>query len=450
MEDNLSKKKIDQLGVRLSEDTPSKEDLDLLQEYRRSFGPALARTFEKLTTIAKQIDSQSIVTYRIKRIDSIIRKLKRFKNTPNGRMCLQNMGDIAGCRCILQKENTDNIYKVKEELEKVTSLRSKSENNYITKPKLDGYRSLHEYANYENPKRVIEIQIRNQDMHNWATLVEIIDVLYTTKIKEGENSDNQLKRFLLLFSKKNELSFKEKEELINIAESNELTKKMSEVFSQNYINIRLQWIKREKKGGEYFIISADENAKSSIQSYEKFEEAEDAYFSMYLQYPKSNIVLTRIKNVSFKKISRAYSNYMLAIHDFFVLYPKILDSFILDCIKQRKRIALNSAMTIYKNNYFLRFNNFKNEVSVLINSRATRTISSNELREWVNDLTSLVRKWNKLISDFSDEIKKTPLDPITRIILKYHFTEIAKKNRTATKEIKELIASLTLQKNKLS
>ena len=101
----MTNKEINKLGDRIayaqSVALVHRNDLDLLQEFRKTYIDPLAKTFNRLLLLAGKVDKGAIVTYRIKRINTIIRKLQRFKDNPNGEMKLSRMWDIAGCRCIL-------------------------------------------------------------------------------------------------------------------------------------------------------------------------------------------------------------------------------------------------------------------------------------------------------------------------------------------------------------
>ena len=100
----FSRKSIDKLGKRLTTEKKD-DDLNLLQEYRKTFERPLQKVFSVISQINKK---DCIFAFRIKRLDSIIRKLQRFENNSENRgnkMVLSNMIDIAGCRCII--ENND-------------------------------------------------------------------------------------------------------------------------------------------------------------------------------------------------------------------------------------------------------------------------------------------------------------------------------------------------------
>ncbi len=72
------------------------EDLEMLQSLRTSYKTPLSKIFEILQDSILQVNKNAIITYRIKRIDSIISKLIRLEKTQ-----LPRIEDIAGCRCIL-------------------------------------------------------------------------------------------------------------------------------------------------------------------------------------------------------------------------------------------------------------------------------------------------------------------------------------------------------------
>lgn len=208
----MTKGEIDRLGLRIGESKSiSTEDLALLQEYRQTFQEPVSRVFSYVLASARKLDRHCIVTFRIKRLDTIIEKLRRFKDNQNGRMSLSRMWDIAGCRCILNVSN-DRLYHLLDTVLEEYGKESKV-NDYISKPRISGYRSLHVYVKDKQTQQPVEIQIRNNEQHNWATLVEIVDLLYGTKNKEL-GASGSLGRFLYLYSRAPDLSNTEFSEMI--------------------------------------------------------------------------------------------------------------------------------------------------------------------------------------------------------------------------------------------
>ena len=292
--------------IRQSPDSISTDDLTMLQTLRLSYKNLLSAVFNILVEESKKIDKRvAIPTYRVKRIESIVSKLQR-----EPKMQLSRMSDIAGCRCILQ--SNDKVYALKKRLEK--RLCVKHINDYISTPKSNGYKSLHLIVSLsENDSKTIEIQLRCLQDHNWATLVEITDLVYGTRIKEL-GSDGELAEFhrLLSYSYDPTLSIEQKVRIVNIANAHSYFKRISEIFSKNYIEVRNKWNASKQSKNNFYLISTDSSGSPEIASFKTFESAEKAYFETYLDNPGNrNIVLTHIKDASFDSISLAYSNYFL-------------------------------------------------------------------------------------------------------------------------------------------
>lgn len=292
--------------IRQSPDSILTDDLTMLQTLRLSYKNLLSAVFNILVEESKKIDKRvAIPTYRVKRIESIVSKLQR-----EPKMQLSRMSDIAGCRCILQ--SNDKVYALKKRLEE--RLCVKHINDYISTPKSNGYKSLHLIVSLsENDSKTIEIQLRCLQDHNWATLVEITDLVYGTRIKEL-GSDGELAEFhrLLSYAYDPTLSIEQKVRIVNIANAHSYFKRISEIFSKNYIEVRNKWNASKQSKNNFYLISTDSSGSPEIASFKTFESAEKAYFETYLDNPGNrNIVLTHIKDASFDSISLAYSNYFL-------------------------------------------------------------------------------------------------------------------------------------------
>ena len=195
---------------------------------------------------------------------------------------------------------------LKKKLEK--RLCVKHINDYISSPKYNGYRSLHLIVSLsENDSKTIEIQLRCLHDHNWATLVEITDLVYGTRIKELGN-DSELAEFhrLLSFAYDSNLSTERKIRIVNIANTHSYFKRISEIFSKNYIEVRNKWNASKLSKNNFYLISTDSTGSPEITSFRTFESAEKAYFETYLDNPgNKNIVLTHIKDASFDAILSA-------------------------------------------------------------------------------------------------------------------------------------------------
>ena len=77
----------------------SAEDYEMLQGLRVQYKVPLSKVYDIIKRLARRVDLDSVCTYRIKRIESIVSKLQR-----QNKMQVHRMADIAGCRCIMSKE----------------------------------------------------------------------------------------------------------------------------------------------------------------------------------------------------------------------------------------------------------------------------------------------------------------------------------------------------------
>jgi hypothetical protein len=127
-------------------------------------------------------------------------------------MALTTMQDVGGCRAVMQDVDiTERLAEsVRSELQPKLSAGGKvSEDNYISSPKADGYRSIHFVVRYQpkpepvgapdlKPRR-IEIQIRSLLQHRWATALETVDLFTGQTLKTG-GGDIRWRRFFALAS----------------------------------------------------------------------------------------------------------------------------------------------------------------------------------------------------------------------------------------------------------
>lgn len=305
------------LGDRIRKDITniSKSDYEMLQYLRTSYKEPLSIIFRHIENLAHNIDNNCVCTYRVKRIESIISKLLRFPE-----MCVNRAEDIAGCRCIMSSDNA--VYalynRILKKQDKLPFEIKGKVNDYIANPKHSGYKSLHLNVVLKNDNRRIEIQLRSIEQHNWATLVEISDLLYGLKIKEnGEESSPQLYRLHQLLSKSHKsLSFKEIQEISDIIIEHNYLQKIGGVFAKNYVAVRKHWYSLKLRDKHFFLISTGIDGVPDIQGFQDFDSAEKKYFEQFiLNTTNRNIVLTHLQKTDFAKISVAYSNYFLTFNN---------------------------------------------------------------------------------------------------------------------------------------
>lgn len=390
----ISKAGIDRLGNKIRSEISKINDTTLveLQDYRTSHKDVLSQVFNLLCDATKKIHSSCIVTYRIKRFESIISKLDRYPD-----MRFSRMWDIAGCRCILR--NDKDVYKLKSLLEEETTLEIIKEYDYLVSPQKDGYRSLHLFLKFGDSDKVVEVQLRSQIDHNWATLVEITDLLFDTKIKEyGDNAE--LSRFHFLLSRINNLTIEEKYEISSTLKNYNYFEKLSEVFSRNYIKVRKRWFDIESSDHKFFLIETTKEDVPKIYSFKSSVEAENYYFNVYKTNQNANIVLTHLHKPNYNQISIAYSNYILTFHSFLTDCYLILESIIVETLQKGQYFGLFKIYNLYNSLLFHHISNLITEIQEIQNyskdtsKRKRKSKNKRNEREWRSDILKQISSSN--------------------------------------------------------
>ncbi len=273
-------------------------------------------------------------------------------------------------------------------------------NDYVTKPKSDGYRSYHMYVMQEGTDKPIEIQIRDKEMHNWATLVEIFDILYGLGIKEG-NKNNPLQEFLYLFSHKNVLSAEGSERILKIENKLHIFGDMCQMFSNNYYKVRKQWAVR-KRGENYLVLEAGKGFQTTLDAFSSFDEAENCYYSKYLAKRNTNLVMVYSKSSEFNDISFAYSNYILSVHSFFFDYKRIIEQCIIYATEANDTWKILRLQKIYKKILLKFFECVHDEINEL--NQSSKHESRIYQEEWAHDLNKELNNWKESVRIFTHKL----------------------------------------------
>lgn len=158
------------------------EAVEIIDNWRSAHNYPLNIFQDGLRKRAKSIYKECIVAQRIKRLSSIVAKLVRFRT-----MRLSMMQDIGGCRAVMStvKQVERLVYDYKH-----SDIKHKlhQEDDYITNPKPSGYRGVHLVYRYTGRKvqyngLKIEIQIRSDIQHAWATAVETVGMFTQQALK---------------------------------------------------------------------------------------------------------------------------------------------------------------------------------------------------------------------------------------------------------------------------
>lgn len=327
------------IAARGGEITP--EELEQLQEFRTSFSKPLVNVFNITRELADKVNQSSILAFRLKRIDTIINKLSREKE-----MDLSRMGDIGGIRCIFYNEAE--VYKAKTLIENTFESGGKTR-DYIKEIHRDiGYKSVHMYVKDPISQKRIEIQLRTRNHHNWATLIEITDLLYDLRLKElGFESNEKFGKFHALMSSDKELSKVEAELVYDVLDKYNFISVLSKTFRKNNAEVKKRW-SSEEKNNSYFLIEASKKDIPTLKSFKTFEEAEHAYFEKYKENSSAEIVLTSIKKPNFKQISVAYANYILSYHTFTSDIRPIIQELAKEALEDKKIFKFKKIFKTYE------------------------------------------------------------------------------------------------------
>ncbi|MDR0808223.1 MAG: RelA/SpoT domain-containing protein [Gemmobacter sp.] len=125
-------------GMGFPASTPeAQKALEIINSWRASHAYPLNTFQTTLRRNAKKIEGEIIVSQRIKRLDSIHRKL-----TSNSSMRMTQMQGIAGCRVVFKgMKSIGELVKVYKASRFGHAFRG--EKDYIKEPKSDGYRCHH-------------------------------------------------------------------------------------------------------------------------------------------------------------------------------------------------------------------------------------------------------------------------------------------------------------------
>ena len=325
-------------------------------------------------------------------------------------MSLSNMYDIAGCRSIVS--SIPQILSIVEDFEKNEDFEIIDRKDYIREPKLSGYISYHLIVkSVKEEKLLIEIQLRTREMHNWATLVEITDLIFDIKLKEGQNHDKLFQFHKLLSSPVKEMSLEEKEKLIEIEKELDIVKKLISLFKSSYESVE-RWSNSVDTESEYLIMELDENLIPFFTFFNSYETAENTYFNKF-SINEPNMVLIHTNKLDYEKLGLAYSNYVLTSHPSIKLFLKILSDV---TILSKEKGLYNNYSNHFK--YFEKISqfiveSFENELLLFKNQK--NNLNNDDLFDsWMIDLENRVKFFKEYFADTLKRINDTPAIPFFR------------------------------------
>lgn len=273
-----------------------------------------------------------IVAQRIKRKPTILEKLQRFHS-----MRLDQMDDIGGIRAIVGSMTE------LQELRELYTLGShrllhemQREDDYIAFPKSSGYRGIHLVFRYQTKKEDkagynglrIEMQLRTQLQHTWATAVETFEAFMGEKFKSSQGAQEWLDFFALVAS-----AFALKEKQATLPEHatlsrQELARKIKQQADELQVGLIMKSFslaannlapRYRMKGGLALMIFDSVTKSANVTIYHK-NHYELAYEAYVREEQRSSQESTRqvvlVKMDSIQKLEKAYPNYFARLKDF--------------------------------------------------------------------------------------------------------------------------------------
>lgn len=316
--------------------------VDLVNRWRACHAYPINTFQATLRTKLRKYPGDAIVAQRLKRMPTIIDKLRRYPS-----MQITTMQDIGGVRAIL--DSMDDVQQLVSEYKDGSRFNHElvDEKNYIVSPRdEDCYRSHHlvyRYNNHLNPMYDglrVELQIRTRLQHIWATAVETMGTFLGQALKSRQGDQGWLDFFAITSSA---FAYQENNQPIprfsNLsleetcvavyeleAELDALNKMQSFSIAVN----RISEVNTSTQAYTYHLVVLDSlNRTVSITAYSRdnyeqalidFAEVEDKA----TQGQKIEPVLVSAGRID--TLKRAYPNFFLDIGEFGHLVSKIVNS----------------------------------------------------------------------------------------------------------------------------
>jgi RelA/SpoT family protein len=308
------------------------EAVGIIDNWRSAHNYPLNIFQDGLRKRAKPIFKECIIAQRIKRLSSIVAKLVRFKT-----MRLSMMQDIGGCRAVManvkQVEKLVNNYKSSDIKHKL-----QQEDDYIKNPKPSGYRSVHLIYRYNGRKTQynglkIEIQIRTDIQHAWATAVETVGTFTKQALKSSQGEKDWLRYFALMgaafakMEKTNPVPDTPTDDAILKSELAGYFKKLDVENHLHAYGSALQELENYRLDAHYFLLTLDPSTKKLEvvgYSFEDLKKASDDYLAVEksIEGSSKDAVLVSVDSIS--ALRKAYPNYFLDTNAFITLAKAVI------------------------------------------------------------------------------------------------------------------------------
>lgn len=337
VEPQYTKSQVTKAGQRIAGGGHEFDDYVTIETWRASHAWVINTFQANLRRRSRGTDI--IVGTRLKRRVTIFNKLRRFPKMQLGRM-----HDIAGCRVIFP--DVDSLNNFREDVHRARfahTRRSTDEEkwNYITHPKPDGYRGIHDVYEYDTRSNqgqawkglLIEIQYRTLLQHSWATAVEVAGLLTHNNPKFGQGAPEFVEFFAVsseLLARKFENltscfpdeSYEDLKHRLIALENHTRILQLFRRVNSKVVNINFKmnnvlifpFVSAEKENESDLEVISFGNLKSAIDTYNELEKSREG---------QADIVLVRADN--FENMRITFRNYFADTTEFVSHLDEILE-----------------------------------------------------------------------------------------------------------------------------
>jgi len=302
-----------------------REAFSIANQWRDSHAHPMRSLHHTLRAHIRLRGLDGLTAARLKRMNAIRGKLRRMsgRKRPLG---LETFQDLGGCRAIMGS--------MQDATALISTLRDRSrhilwgQDDYIREARQTGYRSHHlkfEYRGSGDKQvfngRRIEVQIRTDLQHSWATAVEAVGLFRGEELKSGKGSPEWLRLFALMSAEFAEIEGCDPakgmpDRSIRMRELKELTGELGAVQALENMSTAFFWSLDaiETLGTpKYYLIEYEHETRQvkvtpkfqsrfAVQSYEDAEVLDNL-----TGRDTSDVVL--IEGVKLENLKRAYPNY---------------------------------------------------------------------------------------------------------------------------------------------
>ena len=334
-----SRNKVDEAGSILVAPEISYDEyndaLAVINNWRSAHGRPLYTFRFGLRRHAEKIDDSALVAQRIKRLSSIALKLQR-----SPRMKLSQMQDIGGCRAVVSSvalaRKLGESFSSSDIKHKLLSV-----DDYISNPKQSGYRSIHFIYKYYSDRKPshnnlrIEMQVRSQLQHAWATAVESVGTFIQQALKSSQGHADWLRFFALMGSA---IAIQENCPAVPgtptdaaslIKEIKEYARNLDVVSRLQAYGAAVQIVDAPHiENADYFLLELDPKLmKVTVRGYKskQLAAASDDYLAVEKRVTGTGNDAVLVSADSMTALKRAYPNYFLDTNRFVELVSKVIE-----------------------------------------------------------------------------------------------------------------------------